>query len=365
MKRIMILLLAAVLLMTAGCGAKAPEATEPTIPATEVTIPATEAPTEPPTEEPTEPPTEPVPECEDALVLVDDTPAVLMLLNRGNTVDVVGEYDENHYVIKTDNGYGLVEKQLLRLEGEIPYEVWNGFAMGNAEFYTNYQLRGEAVRTLGVNTPLEVLDELKYCYVVKLDEEIGYILKSQVSKTRIQYSGGGNSGGADGGDISLSGGIFSLAMIEQSGDVTGSATVLADEAQVILGYFHRDEYAPVVAEEGFAPAWEGYYTVYVNGMYAYIPAELALAAGEEPAEQQDGFAGFSAVVYDNYLLQGEGKQIPVNTAVTVLWDGGDFCVVSINGEIGYMASPSIGQSRFSTGGGGGNSGGGDWTPPAM
>ena len=60
------------------------------------TIPATEAPTEPPMELLTEP----VPECINAVVQVDDAPAVLELLNRGDTVDVVGEYDEDHYIIK-------------------------------------------------------------------------------------------------------------------------------------------------------------------------------------------------------------------------------------------------------------------------
>ena len=77
MKRIMILLLTAILLLVAGCGAKVPEAAESVIPATEATIPATEA----PTEAPTEPPTTPVPTCVDAQVVVDYAPAVLMLLN--------------------------------------------------------------------------------------------------------------------------------------------------------------------------------------------------------------------------------------------------------------------------------------------
>ena len=102
MKKLMIFLLVAVLLMTAGCGAKQPEPTEAP---TEATVPATEAPTEPPTEAPTEAPTEPVPECINTTVQVNDAPAILALLNRGDIVDVVGEYDEEHYVIKTESGY--------------------------------------------------------------------------------------------------------------------------------------------------------------------------------------------------------------------------------------------------------------------
>ena len=368
MKKLMIFLLVAVLLMTAGCGAKQPDPTEAPVP--ETTIPATEAPTEPPTEPPTEAPTEPVPNCVNATVQVDDAPAILALLNRGDTVDVVGEFDEEHYVIKTEPGYGLVEKQLLRMSGEPAYEVWTGYATSNAALYTSYQLTGAVQANLGMNTQIEVLDELEYCYVVNIGEESGFIAKEQVSKNYIQYSGSGNSsggGGADGGDISLSfGGIVTLAAIEQSGEVTGTAEVLADGTQVILGYFDRDELAPVVAEDGFAPEWEGYYTLYLNGLYAYLPRNLAQPEGEEAYAQWNGFAGYKAVVYDNRLMQGEGVKIGVNTSVTILWDGGDFYVVRVNGEVGYMAVSEIGQSQYATGGGGGGgNSGGDWTPPAL
>ena len=99
-------------------------------------------------------------------------------------------------------------------------------------------------------------------------------------------------------------------------------------------------------------------------MYAYLPKNLARLEGEEAYAQWDGFAGYNAFAYDNRLLQGEGTKLQVNTSVTVLWDGGDFYVVSINGEIGYMVVSEIGQNRFATGGGGGG-GGGDWTPPAL
>jgi len=368
MKKMMIFLLVAVMLLAVGCGTQQPETTE-TVPVPETIAPATEAPTEPPTEPPTEAPTEaptePVPTCMNAVVQVDDAPAILMLLNRGDVVDVVGEYDEEHYVIKTDSGYGLVEKQLLRMSGDAAYEVWTGYATGNAALYGNYQLTGEPAKTLGMNTQMEVLDELKYCYVVKLEEEIGYILKEQVNKNYIRYSGGGGGGGgADGGDISLSfGGIVPLSAIEQNGEVTGTAEVLADGTQVILGYYDREELAPVVTEDGFAPAWDGYYTLYLDGLYAHLPNNLALAEGEEAYAQWDGFVGYKGVVYTNRLLQGEGVKIGVNTSVTILWDGGDFYVVSIDGDVGYMPKSEVSQNRFATGGGGG--GGGDWTPPAL
>ena len=363
MKKMMTILLAVLLLLTAGCVPQQQEVTEPTVP--ETTVPVTEepteAPTEEPTEEPTEAPTEPIPDCINAVVQVDNAPAILTLLNRGDTVDVVGEYDEDHYVVKTESGYGLIEKQLLRMSGEEAYAVWTGYTHGGAPMYGNYQLSGEAVQTLNLNTQVEVLDELKYCYVVKYGETVGFIAKGQVSRNKIQYSGGGG-GSADGGDISLGfGGIVTLSTVEQSGDVTGTAEVLADGTQVILGYFDREELAPVVAEEGFAPDWEGYYTLYLNGLYAYLPQNLALLEGEAPYERWSGYTGYSGAVYESYLLLGDSKNVNVNTSVTVMWDGGEFYVVSINNTIGYMAKDKVSPNRYATGGGGG----GDWTPPAM
>ena len=111
MKRIIVFLLMITMLFTVGCS-RQPEPTEAPVP--ETTIPATEAPTEPPTEPPTEAPTEPKPTCTNALVQVDGVPAVLRLLNRGDVVEVVGEYEENYYVVMVDSVYGFVEKQLLR-----------------------------------------------------------------------------------------------------------------------------------------------------------------------------------------------------------------------------------------------------------
>ena len=121
----------------------------------------------------------------------------------------------------------------------------------------------------------------------------------------------------------------------------------------------------MVTEEGFAPAWEGYHTLYMNGIYAYIPVELVQEAGAEAYAQWDGFAGYNAYLYDNYLMQGEGKRLNVNTAITVLWDGGDYYLVSVNEEIGYLPVSEANQNRYATGGGGGGGGGGDWTPPAL
>ena len=358
MKKFIIFLLIAVMLLAMGCEKTDPV---PTVAQTTgvVTEPTTEPSTEPTTEATTEAPTEPAPQCVNATVQAADAPAILMLLNRGDTVDVVREYDEGHYMVKVDSLYGLIEKQLLRFPGEAAYDTWKGYAKSNAPLYGNYLLTGKALQTLSQNKQVEVLEDLKYCYMVQYGDTVGFMAKDKVSKSYIQ-SGGGS---ADGGDISLrAGGIVKLSGVVQSGEVTGTAEVLANGTQVILAYFDREELAPVVAEEGFAPAWDGYYTLYMNGLYAYLPQNLALLDGEEPYEQWNGYTSHSAVRYDNALLRGDGRKVAVNTWVTVLWDGGDFYVVDIDGEICYVATSHIGGNKFYISGG--NSGG-DWTPPAM
>ena len=376
MKKFTIFLLIIALLFTVGCGAQ--QSTELSATPSPEIPEETPAPT--PTPEPTPTPT-PVPTCADALVKVDHSPAILMLLNRGDIVDVVGEFDEDHYAIKTEFGYGLVEKQLLRMSEETAYEVWQGYTKANTAFYDNYQLLGTPVSTLNLNTQCEILDELDCCYVAKVGEDIGFIQKEQVSKTYIVYSyggggGGGNGGGggvgADGGDISLSfGGINLLSLVIQSGDITGTAEVLADGTQVVLAYFDRDEIVPVVVEEGFAPEWEGYYTLYFDGLYAYMPMNFALLDGAEEYAQWNGFAKYNSRVYDNRLLQGDGKLLYINTDVTVLWDLNGIYVVSVNGEIGYMSADMVSYTRIYTGGGGGGDGGGggggeaEWTAPVL
>lgn len=368
MKKIIILLLTLSLLL-AGCGTAAPEETQATTPETtvpettvpETTVPETTGETEPETTAETEPP---APDTVDFTVQADKTPAVLALLNRGDSAEVVGEYEE-YYVIRTEQGYGLVEKGLLRFEGEAGYEGWTGYAYYGAELKGSYQLTGEVLQTLTMNTKVEVLEELPDCYMVQLGEVIGFVAKDGLSRSYIR-SGGGGGGGQDGGDISMGiiGGIDLLGYtVPQEGEVTGTAAVLCDGAQVLLGWFDREEIAQVITEEGYAPAWEGWHSVYLNGFCVYIPQGLLWDPAGESYAQWDGYSAYSTEVYDNYLLLGEPvKTLTINTVATILWDTGDSVVISINGEIFYADAADFSLTRRSTGGGGG---GGDWTPPAM
>ncbi|MBQ3488874.1 MAG: hypothetical protein IJA71_11370, partial [Clostridia bacterium] len=117
MKKYIALLLVLMVLLS-GCAAQeppaqtdvpettAPETTETTVPeTTEETVPET-------TEE-----TVPEPQITEVESLLEKLPAVLAFFSRGDKVEVVGEYDETYLVVKLAEGWGLVEKSLLRLEG--------------------------------------------------------------------------------------------------------------------------------------------------------------------------------------------------------------------------------------------------------
>ena len=356
MKRITLVLLCLVLLLTAGCAKQEPA----------VTTEATTQPTTVPTET-TAPPTEPLPQTEEATILADHVPAILSILSRGDTVDVVGEYDEEHYVIKTELGYGLVEKQLLAMPGAEAYEAWTGYSRWNRNVYDNYRLSGTPIQVLKTNTKIEVLDDLGGCCVVKVEDVTGFMKLEDISKSpiRSQSSSGGDSGsgggsggggssggggGQDGGDISLqfNTGIVLLSAITQEGSVTGQATVRADGTEVVLGYYDRDETAQVVVESGFAEDWKGYATVMMDDLYAHVPETLIRRKGEEAYAQWDGFGKYNTMFYDNFYLQGEGKRLNTNTAIHVVADL-DICyLVKVEDSLGYVAKTMVSQTKIVT-----------------
>lgn len=366
MKKSVLILLAAALLLCTGCAGAVPAATVPETVA-ETTAPAETAPETVPetTEE-----TIPVPELVYGTAQVDETPAVLMLLSAGDTVDVVDEYDERHFVVKTEDGYGLVEKPLVRTAEAEAFETRTGYARYKTELHDDLRLSGEPVQVLKTNAKLEILEDLGWCYLVRWEDTVGYVATGNVSNSPIKGGGGGgnSSGGADGGDISLRGswGLDLLTMVAQEGDVTGQATVLADNTPVILGYFDRGDTLPIVAEEGFAEEWEGYFTVYLEGLYAWVPRELSRMEGDETYEQWTGYSKYKADLFgDRWLLDAEPERLSTNTQVNVLLELEDSFLVEIEGKLGYMDKEMVSKHRNSSGGGGGNGSGGEWTPPAM
>lgn len=364
MKKLLVIFLSLTMLLCIGCGKEEPAPTE-TVP--ETTVPETTVP------ETTEA-TIPVPELVYGTAEVNGVPAVLSTLFRGDTVDVVDSFDEKYAVVKTETGYGLVEKNLIRMNSDPAYETWTGYAAHKSIIYDNCRLAGEALKTLQSNAKVEVLDELGYCYLVRYEEMTGYMATDKVSKTRRSSGGGGgggSGGGADGGDISLwqQSGIELLSVIvPQDGTVSGQASVLADDTDILLGYFDRGDSIPIVVEEGFAEEREGFYAVYLDGLYAYVPEDLVRMEGEEAYTEWDGFSKHNSKVYDNRWLLGNAlDKLKTNTEVHVLYELDNCYFVEIDGLAGFVQKENISEKRFSSGGGGGNGGGGggDWSPPVL
>lgn len=363
-----ILLLAACLLLTA-CGKKPAE-----VPQTVQTEPpVTEAPTEP---------TKPTPKTEDAHPKADGIGVVLEIKKRGDELEAVGSFDEQYCVVKTANGYGIVEKALLEGPKDPLYEKWTGYAFWNTKIYSDYRMLGEPVRTLTSNEKVEVLDEFNGVLVVKTEKETGYVASDRISHWFLgggDGSGGGGGGGTgvDGGDIYLRAmpKVTMLSVIEQSGSVTGKVKVRADGTRVLLGLFDQKETLKIVTEPGFAPDLEGFYTLWFGDLYGYIEKQNVRRTGEAAEEPKTMYISTATELFsDPMCAQHTQKTLYVNNAVTVVCELADSCQVKtaedltgfvpksvLSDTVVYYGGGSGGGSAGSSGGGGG----GDWSPPAL
>ncbi|MBQ2383799.1 MAG: hypothetical protein II290_07140, partial [Oscillospiraceae bacterium] len=181
MKKFISILLLLALLLT-GCAAQEPAAettvTETTVPeTTETTVPETSGETVPETTEETVP----EPQVTEVESLLEKLPAILAFFSRGDRVEVVGEFDETYLVVKLGERWGLVEKSLLRMEGDEPFEPRTYYARYDSSVYGDLYLTGEPLQKPAMNTRLEVLEDLGWCYLVQLEEGTGFISKDQLS----------------------------------------------------------------------------------------------------------------------------------------------------------------------------------------
>lgn len=362
MKKLMIFLLIALMVLAAGCDAK-PQATVSTTPAETTAAETTPEVTTTPVPTTTVPETTlpPVPDTTSATALAERTMFVITTLERGSQVELAGEYDEEFYLVKLDQGYGLIGKSLVRLEGGEAYEQWKGYAHSNAKFYDNYHLIPGNETKQKKNTEVQVLEDLGESLLVQLGDTIGYMRASEVSAKKIQSS---SSSGTDGGDISLSNPRVSVlsTVVPQEGEVSGTATVLADNAEVVYGWFDRDEQFQIIAEPGFLEEKEGWHGVYMYGLYGYVRPNLTAQEGAEAFQTWQGYAKRNAPLFDNYYLSGKQvKDLSVNTKVQVVCDLQWCYLVQIGEDFGYMAKDQISETKISTS----SSGGSDWTPPAL
>ena len=359
MKRYLSLLLLLTLLFT-GCAAQeAPVETtvpETTGETTETTVLETTEETVPETAEETVP----EPQVTEVESLLEGLPAVLTVFSRGDRVEVVGAYDGTYLVVKLPEGWGLVEKSLLRMDGDESFEPQIYYARYDAFVYADLYLSGDPIQKPAMNTRFEVLEDLGWCYLVQAGETLGYISKDQLSSYPIT-GGNGNGAGADGGDIVMGvpGGADLLStFVPQEGEPAGEATVLADGTRALLGWFNLGDMIPLT-EEGSAEPMEGYRTIYVNGIFAYVP-ELGFP---EAMESWTGYACWGAKLCDDlYLLDTDPTVLNTNAQLKVLQELKSSYLVEFDGKLGYIRKDMVSTTRFS--GGSGNSDQ-EWSPPAL
>lgn len=326
-----------IIALLSGCRKQPPVETTPVETIPEVTVPA-----------------ETEPEVEYMTAEVNGIPAVLATFSRGDTVDLVKAFDEKHYVVKLEVGYGLVEKNLVRPEEEAPYVPWTGYAYHNAEVYDNYRLTGKAEKILATNTEVEVLDDLGHCVLVNHEGSIGYMKQELLAKNPAVYKegNGGNSGsgkessnhgttGKDGGDISLrsAGKITFLATVApQNGNARGRAEVLADGTDVVLGYFDRGDKIPVVRES----AGKDQLTVCLDGLYATVSGSYVRAEGEKSYEQWEGSSQYGTKIYRDFWMQESPiDRLNADTEITVLCELENCYLVEAGGVTGYVPKDMV------------------------
>lgn len=323
MKRVLTIALVLALVLTAvGCGKKQ----EP-----EATLPETTAPT-----------VEAEPELVYATAQINGIPAVLAECSRGDKVDVVGAFDEKHYAVKLETGYGLVEKNLVRMEGEPVFEFWTGYAYRDAAVYDNYRLAGEPAKRLEANAEVKVLEDLGWCCLVEYDGGSGYMREESLASHAVSEDRSTPSaGGEDGGEISMgiSGKLNLLSVVTpQYGDVSAKAEVLADKTQIVLGYFDRGDRIPVVK----GSEAENMLTISLDGLTAKIEGTYVLMEGESAPEIRLGKTTDIVSLYaDRWMQNSPIDRLNSGTQLKILYELEGCCLVEADGTVGYLKTAGV------------------------
>ena len=333
MKRKVLVLLLLVALLLSGCRKKPQEETLPPETTHETTVPE-----------------ETGPELEYMTAQVNGIPAVLATFSRGDTLNVVQPFDQRHYVVKLETGYGLVEQNLIRLEEEETYEPWTGYATHKAELYDNYRLAGAPVKQLTSNTKVQVLDDLGWCVLVEYEGGTGYMKQELLTRGTNNGPGSGKTpagsetpsgAGQDGGEISLHQSpkvTLLVTVAPQKGNPRGQATVLADGTDVVLGYFDRGDKIPVLKETVGADQL----AVYLDGLHAVVSGEYLCVEEEETYQVWEGRSKHGAQIYGDYWMLGSPvDRLNADVAITVLHELEHCYLVEAGDVTGYLAKDMV------------------------
>ena len=377
MKKVIALTLTVLILLTmASCGKKA-EDTTPTVPET------TETPVPSETTEPTIPaPTEP--EWEPGTIRAGYGEAVYRTFEAGTQLKVIGQF-KNYYVVEQEDVDLLVHKEMLRMEGEAPFESWNGYSKSGTEVFDNPYMRGESVATLDKNTQVTILESNGGWAYIEWNGGKGYVDASMLSKWRISggspsndNGGSGNTGGGnnDGTDVPIGSltsaeesfqpmvhllGVYYGPEMEKDFE-SGMATVLADKTEGYIYLLVRDDEVKVTSyDDNTVTIWLG------EEQYAEIPRFLVRLEGDTAYESWTGYSRWNGIIYEDYQMDTEKVTLSTNKHVTVLDEVNGCYVVEYEGHIGYMRPDKVSNALIVSEPENGNSGGSGstWTPPKL
>ena len=386
MKRIIVFTLALTLLLgLAACGKKAEE---PTAPATQPTTQPPETTAETTIPAPTEP------EWTPGLARAGYLGAVYKTFDAGDTVKVVGTF-QDYYVVEEEDVDLLVEQRLVRLDSEEPFESWNGYTKYGTEVYESVYGKGEPT-TLQKNTQITVLEGKEDWLYIEWEDGKGYVSASQISRWRISSGsssgGGGGSGGgsssggssgggnSDGTDVDIGSlsatGEFGVQLLgayygPKADKLDAKGTVLAQDTEGYVCLLLRGDEVKVTASD------EETVTIWLEGeLFATLPRWAVILHGDAEFETWTGYSRWNGIIYGECQMRTELTKLSTNKQVTVLDELTDCYVVEYEGTVGYMSKDKVSQRRITTskpaeeGGGGSSSGGGGgsggtWTPPKM
>lgn len=363
-KFIAILVILSLLVPMGACGAKEEPALTPA-------PTAAPTPTPEPVPTPTPAPTEPPYELGVARARFGE---VLYCTFEPYTEVVVKGKFADYYVIEGEEVDLIIDKTVIRLEREEPFEPWDGYARSGAKVYETAYMDGEVIAELSTNTQVKVLDGKDNWLRIEWEEGSGYALLDEISETLLVAGrGGGGGGGAmDGTDVSM--GDLAL-MLEKKPDImplgayfgheiepiaNAPAVTLSHETRAYLFLTERDDELKVTKVD------EESCEIYTNGFYATAPRWLVRVEGDKEYEPWTGFAKGSEM-FGEYQMRSVLTELNTNDEVLVIDELPTCYVVEFDGQIGYVLLDEISETQIVArrGGGGGGGGGGEWTPPAL
>ena len=144
-----------------------------------------------------------------------------------------------------------------------------------------------------------------------------------------------------------------------------TGTIQADGIPLVLTLLDRGDSVEVLRWTDETHAW-----VKAGEQEGTVEKQLLRMANEEAYSQWNGYAMYSAVLYLNYRLTGEGEALPLNTKLQVLEELDECYMVAREETLGFVAKKAVsrypagtggssgGEDSGSSGGGGSASGGG-------